>query len=227
MFKKSKPQEFDNKEVIQGLNLREGDYFYQTPLMIWKDDPITIYNADSEEMTFTPWFKSKFYRWIYYMGGGSYQGAVINSEHHQVWLKRTNWVMYNAKYDVYLDGEKIGVYRKQKPIKEKGFKKQLAYKLFIDEREFELSNPYLSTEIEITENEKVFFEAKRSFFDLGKNKVTQKRGEQHRIHMTEHATDYPPELWLALYAQAIMNLHIERSQSASSAGQGQVVNINQ
>ncbi|PUZ30663.1 hypothetical protein BUY27_14005, partial [Staphylococcus cohnii] len=110
-------------------------------------------------------------------------------------------------YRVFVDGKEVGMLQMIKLLKG-GIKQQTPY-VFSDSNDtYNFNNPYFSTKTMITgkENNEILA-AQRSFFDLGKNIVTRRRGESHNIAIgsTESVIPYPNELWIALYIQVMIN----------------------
>jgi len=78
---------------------------------------------------------------------------------------------------------------------------------------YKFNNPYFSTKTVLTgkENNEILT-VQRSFFDLGKNLVTRRRGENHNIAIESNDSQipYPHEFWIALYIQVMINKQKEQ-----------------
>ncbi|MCU5746319.1 hypothetical protein N9R04_06260 [Staphylococcus sp. SQ8-PEA] len=212
----SEPEEMRRKLISEKLNLQSNEYFFQTPFYYIGERYVTIYNSDNINMYFRTTFNTQIEKWLSLIGAAMFIGIEVISENHSVKVKRIKYFSYPASYRVILDDHPIGEFRRQKFVSEKGYKKRFGYKLFTDKSEYTLNSPYLTKETTIEKDGKPFYYAKRNFLDVSKNKATKKRGEQQRIKFDDSLQDYPVEVWLAIYTQAIVMLHVEEKASVST-----------
>ncbi|MES3704863.1 MULTISPECIES: hypothetical protein [unclassified Staphylococcus] len=186
-------------------NLRKNEYFYQAPLYIF--DGIHIKVHGMSDTIWTPYFNNNLQKWLSVFDIFPVYGVKLTSLDHNIMLKRIKLWSLRPHYSVFVDGKEVGMLQMIKLLKG-GIKQQTPY-VFSDSNDtYNFNNPYFSTKTMITgkENNEILA-AQRSFFDLGKNIVTRRRGESHNIAIgsTESVIPYPNELWIALYIQVMIN----------------------
>lgn len=193
----------DNDQPDQALG--ENQYFYQSPLYMVDDQPIKIHGK--ENMKYTLYFNNTFEKWLSILGLFPIYGIQLKSDDYKVQLKPTKPLLPRFRYNVYVNDEQAGYFESKKMIKEKGAKKLLSYRFEKGEKEYHFNNEYLSFDavIQDAESETDILTANRSFFDLAKEQGTNRRGEKHNIDIIEHSGKDTHELWLALYAQVMVN----------------------
>lgn len=186
-------------------NLWENEYFYQAPLYIFDGIHIKIHGMT--DAIWTPYFNNNLQKWLSVFDIFPIYGVKITSSDHDIILKRVKLWSLRPHYSVFINGEEVGVLKMIKLLKG-GIKQQTPYVFSDSNYRYMFNNPYFSTKTVITgkENNEILT-AQRSFFDLGKNIVTRRRGESHNIAIgsTESVIPYPNELWIALYIQVMIN----------------------
>ncbi|HFN8439585.1 TPA: hypothetical protein ACHHBJ_002775 [Staphylococcus aureus] len=191
-------------------NLRENEYFYQAPLYIF--DGIHIKIHGKSDTTWTPYFNNNVQKWLSIFDIFPVYGVKLTSVDHTIILKRTKLWSLRPHYRVFIDEEEVGMLQMIKLLKG-GIKQQTPYIFASSNDTYKFSNPYFSTKTVIIgkENNEILT-AQRSFFDLGKNLVTRRRGEKHNIVIEANDTQipYPHELWIALYIQVMINKQKEQ-----------------
>ncbi|PTE68236.1 hypothetical protein BUY46_08755 [Staphylococcus devriesei] len=181
--------------------LKENELFYQSPIYIVDDIHIKIHGMD--DASWQPYFNNLIQKWLSLLNFMSAFGIGVISPQHKVIVKRVKLWSLRPHYHVYVDGYKVGDFKMRRIING-GIKQQTPY-IFLDYKNYYyFNNPYFSTKTTIQEGNNDILLAHRSLFDLGKNLITQRRGEKHYITVLDNY-DYPQELWLALYIQVMLN----------------------
>lgn len=191
-------------------NLQENEFFYQAPLYLFDDIYIKIHGMT--DTVWTPYFNNNLQKWLSILDIFPTYGVKLTSSDHDIILKRVKLWSLRPHYRVCIDGSEVGILQMIKLVKG-GIKQQTPY-VFLDiNYTYKFNNPYFSTKMVIIgkENNKILT-AQRSFFDLGKNLVTRRRGENHNIEIESNDTPipYPPELWITLYIQVMINKQKEQ-----------------
>ncbi|ANQ65672.1 hypothetical protein [Staphylococcus equorum] len=183
-------------------DLQENEYFYQAPLYIFDGIHIKIHGMT--DTIWTPYFNNNLQKWLSAFDISSFYGVKFTSSEHNIILKRINLWSLRPHYSVFIDGQELGILKMIQLLKG-GIKQQTPYVFSNSNHLYKFNNPYFSTKTIISEKEsREILVAQRSFFDLGKNLITRRRGENHNIAI-ESNTSYPHELWLALYIQVMIN----------------------
>lgn len=94
-----------------------------------------------------------------------------------------------------------------------GIKQQTPYVFSDSNCTYKFNDPYFSTKtLLIGKENNEILTVQRSFFDLGKNLVTRRRGEKHNIVIESNNPQilYPNEFWIALYIQVMINKQKEQ-----------------
>lgn len=191
-------------------NLHDKEYFYQAPLYIF--DGIHIKVHGMSDTIWTPYFNNNLQKWLSVFDIFPVYGVKLTSVDHTIILKRTKLWSLRPHYRVFIDEEEVGMLQMIRLLKG-GIKQQTPYIFSSSNDTYKFSNPYFSTKTVITgkENNEILT-AQRSFFDLGKNLVTRRRGEKHNIVIEANDTQipYPHELWITLYIQVMINKQKEQ-----------------
>ncbi|ARJ11535.1 hypothetical protein H6Y62_07300 [Staphylococcus lugdunensis] len=182
-----------------------GEYFYQAPLITIDKQYIPIYG--NKNIYYTTDFNNVIQKWMSIIGFFPLFGIFLKSDNHILKIKRIKLLSLRPHYKVYLDKTNIGILQRQKLITEKGMKQQLPYTFYSNKNTmYKFINPYLSMNTKIVKDDKVIFDAHRSFFDLNKIQYTKSRGERHTIQIDNTSElDYPDEVFLGLYIQIMIN----------------------
>lgn len=191
-------------------NLRENEYFYQAPLYIFDDIHIKIHGMT--DTLWTPYFSNNLQKWLSIFDVLPVYGVKLTSSEHEIIIKRIKVYSLRQHYSVFIDGEEVGDVHMRKLLKG-GIKQQVPYVFSNSNQIYQFNNPYFSTKTIISdEDSQEVLMAQRSFFDLGKNLVTRRRGEKHNIAIgsVESNASYPHELWIALYIQVMINKQKEQ-----------------
>ncbi|WP_437750742.1 hypothetical protein [Staphylococcus shinii] len=191
-------------------DLRENEYFYQAPLYIFDGIHIKIHGMS--DTTWTPYFNNNLQKWLSVFDVFPVYGVELTSTDHTIILKRIKLWSLRPNYRVFIDAQEVGNLRMRKLLKG-GIKQQTPYVFSNDNHIYKFNNPYFSTKTIISKKDsQEIFTAQRSFFDLGKNLLTRRRGENHNIAIEadEAKTSYPHEFWVALYIQVMINKQKEQ-----------------
>lgn len=211
LFRKFLQKKYSSYSLVDEskLNLKENEYFFQSPLYIVDNQVIPIYGEGN--ITYTPTYFNKLHKLISLFGFMPIYSTYLSSDKNEIKIIPRNAFSLRYKYNVYLNNDFVGIYEMKRLIKDKGIKQQLPYTFRSEDDEYSLHNAYMSTKTTITNNnDAVLFQADRSVFDFSKEQNTKKRGEKHHIKIdVAHESS---ELLLALYIQAIIN---KQSQKAS------------
>ncbi|MEJ7451170.1 hypothetical protein [Staphylococcus xylosus] len=191
-------------------NLRENEYFYQAPLYIFDGIHIKIHGMS--DTTWTPYFNNNFQKWLSIFDIFPVYGVKLTSDNHAIILKRTKLWFLRPNYKGFIDEEEVGVLQMTKLLKG-GIKQQTPYAFSDSNYTYKFNNPYFSTKTVLADKENnEILTVQRSFFDLGKNLVTRRRGENHNIAIESNDPQipYPHEFWIALYIQVMINKQKEQ-----------------
>lgn len=191
----------DKLDHVDHSGYGNGKYFYQAPGMILDKQYIPIYGK--ERLCHIPYYKDNSQKTKSMFGLKPLHGTQVRSDDHSVIIERVEGMTNYAMYRVLLDGEEIGTLKKDKMIKEGGFKRLFPYSFVNKAKEsyrFENPDRFHSTVIK-DEHSHIILSAERTALDYKKSEKTNKRGEQNQITVNNDGK-YPDELWLALYIQA-------------------------
>ncbi|EKU48133.1 hypothetical protein [Staphylococcus massiliensis] len=204
-YRKSSQEQFKKALKEQELGhykFDQGEYFYQAPIVTLDNQLIPIYGQTN--MKYQTAFNNIIEKWLSILDVFPLFGVELTSEHHEVHIRRIQIWNLRPHYKVTLDGTNIGTLKRKKIISEKGITQQLPYILTTKDNHYDFTNNYLSMETSIEDaSHNTFFKAHRSLIDVFKNRNTKKRGENHDITIEE--SDFPDELWIALYIQLTIN----------------------
>ncbi|GAA0336788.1 hypothetical protein GCM10008931_30480 [Oceanobacillus oncorhynchi subsp. oncorhynchi] len=187
-------REFDQKE---------GEYFYQMPVTTLFDNiPIVIKSVN--DFKFQLYLKNAGYKFlVLFQVLPSASGIKLTSNQNTVKVVPAKIFRARYFYDVYWNETFYGRLRSKGFFKEGGSKKYLNFIFTTNEEEtFTIQSDYFSMETKIQNTEdKELLTAKRTYFDLSKDKKTNRRGEQHHIQVSE--SKLPKEILLSLYIQVM------------------------
>lgn len=184
-------------------NYREGEYFYQSPLITLDSQYIPIHG--NKKMYYVPNFNNFLQKWMSITGFFPLFGVFLKSNDNIVKIQRFKLWSLRPHYQVFLNESKIGVLKRQKLVTEKGMTQQLPYIFYTENEEYKFNNPYLSLNTVIKSGKEEILNAHRSFFDLSKNQFTKQRGEKHNIEVESRINKpFPDEVWIALYIQIMI-----------------------
>lgn len=190
------------------LNLKENEYFYQSPLYIIDNQTLPVYGK--QNITYTIKFANRLHKVVSLFGVMPHYSTYLKSENTVVKLVPKKIFTLRYQYNVYVDEELVGQLEMKKLIKDGGMKQKLPYNFYYGEETYSFHNGYMSSQTTLSNsNEEVLLQADRSVFDLFKNQQTQKRGEQHQIQIV--GSQLSPELLLALYIQTMINKQVQQS----------------
>ncbi|MDO5375781.1 MAG: hypothetical protein Q4F01_06275 [Staphylococcus rostri] len=190
------------------INLEANEFFFQLPLYIVDKQVIPIYGG--EDITYSPYYFNRIHQIFSLLGFYSMYSTHLQSNTNSVKIIAQSPFTLRYKYNVYLNDDFIGTYEMRKLLKEKGIKQQLPYVFYTKDHTYSLKNDYMRSKTTIlNDNGDIVLQANKRFWDLAKDKHTKKRGEKHTI--TINNTDDCPELFLALYIQAIINRQTQES----------------
>jgi len=183
-------------------SLANNEYFYQAPLYLFDDMHVKVHGY--QKMSWVPYFNNTLQKWLSIFNFMSAAGLKLTSEKSKIILKREKLWAFKPQYTVFINDKKIGELSMLKLLKS-GMKQQTPFVFKDDKNEYKFENPYFSTQTKITDIEgNSILTANRSFFDLGKNLITQRRGEKHFVTISS-TENYPEQLWLALYIMVMNN----------------------
>ncbi|PNZ66712.1 hypothetical protein E2556_01780 [Staphylococcus croceilyticus] len=181
----------------------EGEYFYQTPLIIF--DNLRKPILGNKQMSYKPFFNNTLQKLVSLLDFFALFGIKLTSEDYNLVIKRIKWWHLRPHHKVYLNEQEVGILFQKKLFSKKGFQK-MPYQ-FIDNQKYSyvFENPFFSQETVIkNDDNQILLKGKRSFFDIGKNDKTNQLGETHNLKVSANYSDYPEELWIALYIQVMV-----------------------
>lgn len=191
----------DKLDAINHSQYDDGEYFYQSPGTLLDKQYIPIYA--SYKLCHIPYYKDSSQKWRSIFGLKPLHGTEVKSNAHKVIIERIEGMTNQSQYKVFLDDLHIGTFKKDKLFKENGISRLYPYSFInkLDES-FIFENPdrFHTTVIKDSQGNTIL-SAERTALDYKKNSTTNKRGEQHQIKIINNS-QYPDELWLALYIQA-------------------------
>lgn len=184
------------------VDLERGAYFYQAPLVTVDDQPIKVHGK--ENMYYKLSFNNTLQKWLSIGDVLPLSGIELSSNNHEVKILPSKIFTLRHKFKVFLDGKYIGRYEMKKLLRDKGIKEYLPLFFETDKEKYDFTNKYAELTSSIQDSEgHTLLAANRSFFDLSSDKRTSRRGEKHDIHIKKE-NDYPKEVWLGLYVQAMI-----------------------
>lgn len=205
-YAKDFKHQFNNDD----LYYREGEYFFQLPLII--TDHLYVPIHSNYDVFYESIFNNKFQKWLSVLNFFSWHGVKLTSDRHSVTVKRKKLFTMHPRYNVYLDHDYVGTLQMQKLIKDKGIGQQLPYIFKTKKENYKFKNPYFSSKTTILSQKGKLLEANRSLFDFRKHATTKKRGEQHKVYIkSDMRRKFPDILWLAIYIQVMFNKQFQQN----------------
>ncbi|PTG57076.1 hypothetical protein, partial [Staphylococcus chromogenes] len=171
LFRKYLQIKYSTYEFIDSddLNLKSNEYFFQSPLYIVDNQVIPVYGF--KNITYTPTYYNKTHKFVSLFGFYPIYSTYLSSENNEVKVIPQNAFSLKYKYNVYLNGEFIGVFEMKRLFKDKGIKQQLPYVFKSYDEKYSFNNDYMSTQTTISDSkDEIVAKANRSFFDFSKNK---------------------------------------------------------
>ncbi|MFD1387045.1 hypothetical protein ACFQ4Z_09520 [Oceanobacillus oncorhynchi subsp. oncorhynchi] len=167
-------------------------------------DNIPIVIKSVNDFKFQLYLKNAGYKFlVLYQVLPSASGIKLTSNQNTVKVVPAKIFRARYFYDVYWNETFYGRLRSKGFFKKGGSKKYLNFIFTTNEEEtFTIQSDYFSMETKIQNTEdKELLTAKRTYFDLSKDKKTNRRGEQHHIQVSE--SKLPKEILLSLYIQVM------------------------
>lgn len=191
-----------NNESFFEDNYKEGEFFYQSPLILLHSQYIPIYGI--KKVNFKIYFENIFQKWLSILDIFPIFNLKVETSENIISIKRIKPFALRYHYEVYKNEKKIGILEQRKFFTKKRTKGLVAYEFNSNDNTYSIDNTKFTTKTFITDkNNNIIMEAKRSLFDMKKGEKFNVRGEKHSIEILSSVIS--DELLLALYVQVMLD----------------------